>query len=132
MNTSQPRAERTRWNVEVRQPADFRPFEGLRYFVNFDCGHPLDILYAIMALIRPRDRLIVDYSLAPIELIIAIYRQMITRRPLWRAVRPQLAFLFARFLTRKMYKDLDAKLNSCLGDVSCCPLNVPLGHLFGR
>jgi hypothetical protein len=125
-DSSLPRAERTRWNIAIRQLVDFRLYEGLQHFVNFDCGHPLDIVYAIMGLIRPGDQLNVEYSLAPIELIKAIYRNMTTRRP-WRALRPQSAFLYARFLTRKMYKDLDAELNSCLGDLSSSVPNPPLG-----
>lgn len=122
----QPRAKITGWDLVKPRLPEFRLDEGLRHFVNFDCGHPLDVVYAIVGLVRTLDRPTMDYSLAPIDLIKLIYEKLTTRRP-GAALKSQVAFLYARFLISKMYRDLDTELQNCVSSSSRSGSHTPLG-----
>jgi hypothetical protein len=88
----------------------------LHKFHHFDCQHPLDVIYAIQGLVRTKDRMTVDYHLAPITLINHVLQVMASSGLNQnKAPNSNSRLLYASFLATRMfrepYRDLDAELD---------------------
>lgn len=85
-------------------------YEGLRYFHDFECSHPLDVVYSLAALVDPRERVVRGYDVEVIVLVTAVYKKLRSR------VGRQRAFLYARYLMKRMEGDVEGVLERWFGD----------------
>ena len=84
-------------------------YEGLRYFHDFECSHPLDVVYSLAALVGPRERVLRGYSVEAVGLVTAVYKKLRSR------VGRQRAFLYARYLMERMERDVEGALERWFG-----------------
>lgn len=77
--------------------------ECLQLYHDFDCGEPLDVVYAIQTMVRTEDQLKVNYKMPGIDLIKQVLKTMAKSRGEKLKLDPQHLFLFARLLAKKMF-----------------------------
>jgi hypothetical protein len=95
-----------------RRRGEIKLYEGLRYFHDFECSNPLDVVYSLGALVDPRERLVPDYGVEVVGLVMAVYKK------LRRKVGSQRALLYAMYLIKRMEGDVEGVLERWFGDGS--------------